>query len=110
MGYDQDHGYFGKGLDGYVHYKQVFDPSSRSSGGGPGPERRLPDYGDLYCDPACDKHFCQQPVTGLYRESRFLKKKHMPAHSPKLRLVLENCLHMLFIVMLFFSYPIAFCR
>lgn len=39
MGYDQDHGYFGKGLDGYVHYKQVFDPSSRSSGGGPGPDR-----------------------------------------------------------------------
>ena len=39
MGYDQDDGYFGKGLDGYVHYKQVFDPSSRSSGGGPGPDR-----------------------------------------------------------------------
>ena len=36
MGYDQDHGYFGKGLDGYVHYKQAFDRNSRSSGGGPG--------------------------------------------------------------------------
>lgn len=39
MGYDQDYGYFGKGLDGYVHYKQAFDRSSRSSGGGPGPDR-----------------------------------------------------------------------
>ena len=38
MGYDQDHRYFGKGLDGYVHYKQAFDRSSRSSGGGPGPD------------------------------------------------------------------------
>lgn len=39
MGYDQDYGYFGKGLDGYVHYKQAFDRSSRPSGGGPGPGR-----------------------------------------------------------------------
>ena len=37
MDYDQDHGYFGKGLDGYVHYKHAFDRSSRSSGGGPRP-------------------------------------------------------------------------
>ena len=37
MDYDQHHGYLGKGLDGYVHYKQAFDRSSRSSGGGPGP-------------------------------------------------------------------------
>ena len=37
MGYDRDYGYFGKGLDGYVHYKQAFDRSSRSSGDGPGP-------------------------------------------------------------------------
>ena len=39
LGYDQDHGYLGKGLDGYVHYKQAFDRSSRSSGGCPGPDR-----------------------------------------------------------------------
>ena len=36
MGYDQDHGYFGKGLDGYVHYKQAFDRSFRSSAAAPG--------------------------------------------------------------------------
>ena len=31
---DQDFGFYGKGVDGYVHYKQDFD---RIHGGGPGP-------------------------------------------------------------------------
>lgn len=31
-----DYGFYGKGLDGYVHYKQAFDESQKgSSGGGP---------------------------------------------------------------------------
>lgn len=40
---DQDFGFYGKGVDGYVHYKQDFDrihggggTSGGGSGGGPG--------------------------------------------------------------------------
>lgn len=31
---NDDFGYFGKGLDGYVHYKQSFDDNFKNSGGG----------------------------------------------------------------------------
>ena len=31
-----DFGYFGKGLDGYVQYKQTFDETQKGGGGGGG--------------------------------------------------------------------------
>jgi hypothetical protein len=33
----KDFGYFGKGIDGYVHYMQAFDESNKGGGGGKKP-------------------------------------------------------------------------